>query len=82
LHHLASAGVASEIVAEFPSAGAVCRAATAGLGVAVVSKLVAEPGMQTVGLSDSPVRRLWCIHRKEALPHVAALVQVLQRVRG
>jgi DNA-binding transcriptional LysR family regulator len=75
--HLAKSGVASEIVAEFPSAGAVCRAANAGLGVAVVSKLVVESGMNTVALSDSPVRKLWCIHRAESLPHAKALVEVL-----
>jgi DNA-binding transcriptional LysR family regulator len=80
--HLAKSGVASEVVAEFPSAGAVCRSAVAGLGVAVVSKLVVEPGMDVVALADSPVRTLWCIHRVEALPHAAALVAVLQQMYG
>ena len=80
--HLAKSGVASEVVAEFPSAGAVCRAAVAGLGVAVVSKLVVEAGMDTVPLADGPVRKLWCIHRAEALPPALALVQTLRQMYG
>jgi DNA-binding transcriptional LysR family regulator len=80
--HLAKSGVASEVVAEFPSAGAVCRAAVAGLGVAVVSKLVVEPGMDVVPLSDGPVRKLICIHRAEALPPALALVGVLREMYG